>query len=421
MTRATVTLGRTTRRPRRLVRTAALAAAAALLLAGCATDVPPASGPSGAPSAPSDEVTLSVPTSGPWEGRVIGSAENAPTVDGDQVTIDVGAAAPITVEKDKKLRIGFSFSGSCTGFYQIAWAWAQAAAEEYGYEAELLENCFDLDLQISQLQQAINDGKYDAIVGTTVDGSTECDLWTKELPAANILVVPMSNPVCGLDAEPVTAMYSPGTLAYVGGATGTTASWQAFLEVAYGDHAGEKGLSINYPVGICGCATSYGLAVENALEATGNEVDLTISEVKGTDAAAGQALAQQYLNDNPDAGFINVLSWETGQGVVEAVKSAGLEDQVDVYISGADPGLVDAIVAGDVTATNPNYPGHSAWAAVQLLHQIVSGETIPTIVANDGAKLESFSDTEPPFGTFIDQTTVEDFEPDTVDSASARG
>lgn len=397
----------------------AVGAIGALVLAGCASDVPQ---PAGSSSASTGEVTLSIADSGPWEDRVVGSATNTPKVDGNEVTIDVGnGVAPIKIEKDKKLRIGVAYSGSCTGFYQIGWAWLKAAAEKYGYEVTLLENCFDLNGQISQLQQAINDKKFDAIIGTTVDGSTECDLWSKQLPAAGVLVIPVDNPACGLDREPVTGMYSPGTLAYVGGATGTTSAWQAFLTKIYDEHAGQKGLSINYPVGICGCATSYGAAVTNALAATGKKVDLTVSEVQGTDAAAGQALTQQYLNDNPDARFINVLSWETGQGVVEAVKAAGLQKQVQVYISGSDPGLVDAIKAGDVAATNPNYPGHSSWAAVQLLHQIVSGEAIPTIVGNDGAKLEPFSDQKPPYGTFVDQSNVNEFEYDTVDNASADG
>lgn len=398
-------------------RSLVLATVACLTMAaaGCATDVP-----QGAPAAESSAATVSfkVATSGPFKGLAVGSNEITPTVEGDTVSIDVGAAAPIKINKGKKLKIGWLGNASCVGYDQIQWAYAQKQAEAYGYDIELVQNCFDAGMQATQAHTAIDTHKYDAIILAPVDGAAMCDTMSKDAPAAGILVIVVTNPICGVSREPLGNQYIPGTLAYVGGATGAGPAYQYFFENAFAEQKGAKGFTQSLVPGIFPGAPAWQDAVNAAAKIS--PVDVTQLEVGAADAASARAAAEQYLNDNKDAKFAVSLSWEGGEGVVEAVRAAGLEDQVKVYVSGADPNVLTAMRDGRVAATNPYYPGQKALTAIQILHESVAGNATPRTVANDGAPLTPFSSKEYPFSAFVTPNRLDAFRADTIENPVAR-
>ncbi|MFI5427867.1 sugar ABC transporter substrate-binding protein [Aeromicrobium sp. UC242_57] len=342
-----------------------------------------------------------------------------PTVDGGKVTIDV-AGKSVTVDKDQKLKVGLFVSGGATPFFQTTYAWAKAQAEAYDWDLELVDAAFDAGKQADQIQAAISTKKYDAILVNPVDGVGSCDAFTQQAATAGILVVSLINPLCGKDTEPIEKQDVPGTLGVVGGSS-STATWRLFHERIFADAPDTKGLSIALSPSMCVCGAGWNTALDGALEKSAG-VDLTRADSPSPDAAGGQAVTEQYLNDNRDASFVVAISDEMGAGAVTAVEAAGLTDKVKVYMSGGTQLLVDLMKEGKAAGTHPYYNGTSAQTALLMLHEAVAGNPVPRVIANDGHPLESFSEQEPPFFTYVtpDIASSGDYVPNTIDNAEAR-
>src|SRR5215207_4633075 len=76
------------------------------------------------------------------------------------VKIDVGAGAPIEIEKGTKPKIAFFTPGPLNSFTKAYGDGARAAAERYGVELEEISNGFDASKQFSQLQNELQRGRY---------------------------------------------------------------------------------------------------------------------------------------------------------------------------------------------------------------------------------------------------------------------
>lgn len=406
-------------RPRSWVsRSIALAAVGCLALSACADNSSGTTSAGGDTSENSN--TLSVSTEGEFAGLVTGSQIITPTVDGDKVTIDVGGGNSITVDKNQQLDVGFFVVGTSSPFFQTAYAWAKAQADAYGWNLEMVDAAFDSATQSDQIQTAISTKKYDAIIVIPVDGVGSCDSLTKQAAAAGILVVDYFNPLCGKNDSPVEGWAVPGLLGAVGGSTSTVTN-QAFIERALTNTPQGKGMSLNLEESLCVCGIIYNKALDAAQE-TFPDVDLTRTYASSTGAAGGQSVTEQYLKDNPDADFILALSDDTGIGAIEAVKAAGLTGKVKVYMSGGTQLIVDNMLTGQIDGTHPYYMGSAVQAAMLILHEAVAGNPVPTVIANDGHVLESYSETESPFFTYVTPEMAKsgDYVANTVENASAR-
>ena len=391
-----------------------LVALGCLVLSACADDPSDASS-DGSSSAPA---TLVVSEEGEFAGLITSTELTEPTVDGDQVTIDAGGQE-VTVEKDQELSVGLFVSGGATPFFQTTNAWAEAQAEAYGWDLEMVDAAFDAGKQADQIQTAISTEKYDAILVVPVDGVGSCDAFTKQAPAAGILVVSIINPLCGRDTEPIESQDVPGTLGVVGGST-SAVTWQAFHEQVVSEFPEGKGLSVALSESICVCAIGWNQALDGA-ESEYPGVDLTRAETPSPDAAGGFAVTEQYLNDNPDAEFIIALSDEMGSGAAEAVEAAGLTGKVKVYMSGGTELILGLMEDGAAHGTHPYYNGTVAQTALLMLHEAVAGNPVPRVIANDGHELESFSAEEPPFFTYVAPDNLDaGYTPDTIENAQAR-
>ena len=200
-----------------LTKAVVLAAIGSVVLSACAdSPATTTATTSAAASGSAAPATLSVSDTGTFKGLVTSSDVITPTVDGNKVTINLGGQ-PVTVDKDKKLKVGFFVNGAQSLFFQTAFAWAKAQADAYGYDIEEVDGAYDTAKQSDQIETAINTKKYDAIIIIPVDGIASCDALTKQAPAAGIIVVNYFNPICGKSADPVQNWSVPGILGAVGG------------------------------------------------------------------------------------------------------------------------------------------------------------------------------------------------------------
>ena len=402
-----------------LTKAVVLAAIGSVVLTACADS--PASTTattSAAASGSAAPATLSVSDTGTFKGLVTSSDVITPTVNGNTVTINLGGQ-PVTVDKDKKLKVGFFVNGAQSLFFQTAFAWAKAQADAYGYDIEEVDGAYDTAKQSDQIETAINTKKYDAIIIIPVDGIASCDALTKQAPAAGIIVVNYFNPICGKSADPVQNWSVPGILGAVGGGTSVPVG-QAFAEKVFAATPQGKGMSLSIGEALCTCAAIFAAGLDGAQKAY-PDVNLTRLDATTVDASGGQAVTEQYLKDNPDANFIIALSDDTGLGAVEAIKAAGLTGKVKVYMAGGTQQIVDSMKAGTSDGTYPYYMGNAAQTALLMLHEAVAGNPVPTVIANDGAPLASYAEQVDPFFTYVTPEIVTSggFVPNTAQNAQA--
>ena len=74
-------------------------------------------------------------------------------------------------EPDEPLRVAFFGFAAANGFAQATWAGIQEGAAEIGAEVEFFDPVFDANTQISQIQDAITAGDWDAFIIQANDGN----------------------------------------------------------------------------------------------------------------------------------------------------------------------------------------------------------------------------------------------------------
>jgi len=95
---------------------------------------------------------------------------------------------------DEPLRIAFFGFAAANGFAQATWAGIQEGAEAIGAEVQFFDPVFDANTQISQIQDAITAGDWDAFIIQANDGNAVIPV-IEEALAAGIPVVGEFTPI----------------------------------------------------------------------------------------------------------------------------------------------------------------------------------------------------------------------------------
>ena len=102
--------------------------------------------------------------------------------------------APDPEPADEPLRVAFFGFAAANGFAQATWAGIQEGAAAIGAEVEFFDPVFDANTQISQIQDAITAGDWDAFVVQANDGNAVIPV-IEEALAAGIPVVGEFTPI----------------------------------------------------------------------------------------------------------------------------------------------------------------------------------------------------------------------------------
>ncbi|CAN5419865.1 substrate-binding domain-containing protein [soil metagenome] len=139
--------------------------------------------------------------------------------------------------------------------------------------------------------------------------------------------------------------------------------------------------------------------------------DLTVLEVQYTqfDTAATAKAVAATIVANPDLKIIYTTSGGEAAGAISAVKTAGLEDEIQIFTFNATPTVVAALKAGQVAAiltTNPDKVGRNAIASiVEHLNGIADGtgaeEGDPKIVPSDVGLLTADNIDDPDMASYL--------------------
>ncbi|MBX5441103.1 MAG: sugar ABC transporter substrate-binding protein [Solirubrobacteraceae bacterium] len=302
------------------------------------------------------------------------------------------ASTAATGDGDVKKIAFFGFAGA-NSFAQATWAGVQEAAKAAGVEAEFFDPNFDSAKQVSQIQNAIASGDFDAFVVQANDGNA---------------VVPVVEEAIA-EGIPVVAEFTPVGTDY--------ASLEPQVEgmVFVGEPPVENGTALGeMAVEACGdldpCKIAYlegnpqlpldaarTEAVKEAISKAPN-AELVATVVGGYTQADGLKAGQNVLQAHPDVNVI-VGSSQAIAGVEQAVEDAGKAGEVKLIGNGGSRQAVKAVKDG-------------RWAGVYVIAEKAAGRKAAelAIAAAKGEDVPSSFDTrelQEPRGT---KETLGDFE-----------
>jgi ribose transport system substrate-binding protein len=302
-------------------------------------------------------------------------SEPAPTTESDATTAETTEgeaaeeAAPEGGEEaagDESIDIVVSMKGPGGGnpFWAAVERGASEKGEELGVNVTVMAPPTESDVaaQISQIEDQLAKG-VDAVVIATTDPSA-------------------LSPVLQQAIDEGTPVVYIDTVGDIEGVTfiGTDNQEGARLAAEYICENVPEGSNVAILQGIITQSTGQARAEGSkaGLEACGLNV---VAEQPGNwDRAEGQAVMENILTGNPDLAAVFASNDNMALGAVEALKAAGMLEQVLVVGFDANPDAAQSILAGEMSATVAQNPYNMGALGVENAIKLINGEGIPEII-----------------------------------------
>lgn len=261
------------------------------------------------------------------------------------------------------LKVGLFMTGSSNAYQTTVTKTIEEKADEYGMDLTVLQSNFEPQVQINQMQLAMQRDSFDYWILVADSGEQECGA-VKSAIAAGIPVYLLVTNVCG--GEDV------GALGFVG--VQTPEAYEEWFEYIFKENEPQEMAVITGPAEVD--ITGY---AEEALETEHEKYpEFDVVAVQNTDYTTGNAyqVTQDLLQAHPNLGIIaSNYAGMTG-GVVQAVKAAGKVGEVKIYDLLGDKIIAKNIKNGEVVATLPALPVSESEYAVESVAKAAEGEKV---------------------------------------------
>ena len=298
---------------------------------------------------------------------VVGCTSNTPEAEDTGEAPAPAAAAGSNDEPGDKVVIGFSAPAADHGWMgSITKSAVDEAAKYSDVELVQAEGTNDVNVQISQIEQFIND-KVDAIVLLPFDGAALTEVATKAMDAG-IVVINVDREFDDPNAARTTVLgdnYGMGVSAgaYICGELGGKPDAKV-AEIAGID---SLPLTQDRSQGFKDALASCGLKVSNRVAA-----DFTVQ--------GGEAAAANLLQAAPQLDAIWNHDDDQGVGVMAAIENAGRDEFIMVGGAGSK-NVMEAIKADDsVLKATVIYPSTQAADGIKLARLLVQGKSMSDLV-----------------------------------------
>ncbi|MEN2738440.1 sugar ABC transporter substrate-binding protein [Microbacterium sp. X-17] len=320
---------------------------------------------------------------------------------GSTVAVDVGTDKPVQLPTGK-LKIGYFMNAMSNQWQKAITTAATEKAKEFGWDIDILDFNYDQQKMLDAMQTAVTNKTYDAWIVNPIDGVASCKMLTQTAPAANILVTVTGTTVCGRDLNTGTDLWAPGTYSYHAMAPSPdyNRAWFAALAKA---NPGPQTVAIMVGPAENGATI---LAQKTAQEFEAAHPEFHIADYVYTDYTAPTSLkeAQSYLQAHKDTTLmLSIYSPDISQGMVQAVKSVGLDGKIKLSDAGGSQYTVDQIKAGVIQLTMPFYPKTQGENAVQAIKDAQDGVTPKRIYDEIPGGVQN--------ALVVDSSNVADFTP----------
>jgi ABC-type sugar transport system substrate-binding protein len=309
------------------------------------------------------------------DDQLKGSNDNLPAV-----KVAVPGGGEVSFDEGEPLKIAYVGFGKGFDYTTPQYAAAEEAGAEYGAQVDDFDPAGDGQKQVTQLQDVMNSGKYNAVAVYPIAMDLVCDLLSRQMPAKGILVVAHGNAACA-DTS------AGGVLSTVPETANTEGTYTEWATLISDDQNGpQKAIVLVGPQADDGSKQAV-VAV--------NEVfprhDIEVVALRYTDFSTPDALqkVQDALQTHPDVTLIASSFPEGTRAAVSAVKSAGKTGKIALYDHGGAKSILAQIKAGTVKGSAPTYPYTDVKAAIQALVLARRGEDVPDVLPYAGHAPES--------------------------------
>ncbi|BEP13873.1 sugar ABC transporter substrate-binding protein [Acidothermaceae bacterium B102] len=320
-----------------------------------------------------------------------------------------GTGTPQTITVTGPPHIAYFPAGNENNYLTIRGAALNAAVAKIpGATVTTFNADWDATKQLNMIQSAITSKKFNAFVVDTDDGPGECKILTTTAPAANIAVVDLSGPICGLSSKPNGRdQVANGTIGAVG--NNSILAVHDYLKYMIKNNPGpQKVIVVTGP----------------PLHPLTPEIDAALALIKSEDpqfqivanvstdfsTLQGQQKTAPLLVAHPDATIIFSAYADITVGALTAIKAAGKSGKIKVYDQFGSKAIVADIKSGTVAATTGGYPAGSAQAGIEMIRLAFQGKQGPRIQLGDGGPVPADASTWNGVN-IIDKTNVDQYNP----------
>jgi ribose transport system substrate-binding protein len=311
----------------------------------------------------------------------------APTGTGSHL-VDVGLASRVKVS-GHTLNIAYLAYGDVNTYEQANIKGAEDAAKAAGAGLTVFNSNEDPTTQLNQVQDVLTSGRYNGIVIQALDGQQVCTQMTKQAEAAGILVVDITEPLCGTDSVPIGKQWVAGTVGnFVPVDTDYYVQW---IQQTLAEDPG---------------ATQIGVLAGPALSPTTAQLEIALKQVLASHPSvkvvatyntdftqpAGLTDTQALLQAHPGVNLILSQSGGPSLGAAEAVSMAGKTGKVLVADTGGSKDVVAKVLSGAILNTAVQSPANETKYAIETLSAAFNGQALPygrsAVVDFDGSKVQ---------------------------------
>jgi ABC-type sugar transport system substrate-binding protein len=304
------------------------------------------------------------------------AATGASTTSGasGDVKIDVGSKT-LTFPAGTKPKIAM-FAGSGIAYQTAYQKEVPKLEKKYGIDITYFDSKFDPTAQLNQMRSAVQNKKFNAWIVENYAGASACTIETKQAPAANIVVSPVTNPTCDQATKPWgDAYWSPGTLNSVGAVSSSTyyTGWVKAAKALMGTEEPKVAVISGPPLVP---------ATNNMKQAfTNNDIKPVAFFTSDYTTPTALKTASDLLQAHSDVNAIFSVGPDVTVGIVSALKAAGKKPgEVKVFEVGGAEQNFDLIRQGWLTMASPYAPVTTIDAAVGGIVDAFAGKQGPRAV-----------------------------------------
>lgn len=308
-----------------------------------------------------------------------GSTNDKSAGSGKKVSIDVGGGHVIKTN-GKPLSIAYFAIGSNNSYLKANLDEAKKTAMRLHVKLDIFDGNFDPATQTNQMQTALENKKYNAWIVQPASGVTECNIATKQAPAANILVQDLDSTFCGLDLKEGADLKAPGLLNFVGG-NETVSAWSALWQKAVDDNPGPQRVGVLVGPQLNSITRAFLKAMKNTAPSNWKIINPVYTDYSVPDA---QAKAAPLIQANKDLTILMSAYTNITKGGVAALRASGDLGKVKIYEGGGTVTGVKYVEDGITQATLARYSRSPIRYSIEAVVDAWAGKKVPAFTNNDG-------------------------------------
>ena len=244
---------------------------------------------------------------------------------------------------------------------------AEDVAAEHGVDVDTFSADWDVNKQLTQVQDAISSGQYDALVVESIDGESLCRPLTDAVAEGTVVAI-FNTPICGN----WDTYHTDGTIGFF---ERNEYDSGRFMAETMSEALGGQG-EVAYISGPTqnDIVQQLTAGIKDGLQESGGGVTL-VAELPGDwDPAKGLAATQDVLQSNPDIDGLLFGVDDMAIPSLKAIESAGID--ATVVSLGACEEAFAAITDGRIQGTVWNAPYDEAALGMEAAIQTLNDEPI---------------------------------------------